>query len=61
MGNGKSKFGILKFLLGLTILTSIGSFLYSNRKILESSEMLSQKPKVFNNIENEETNYILGH
>ncbi|MBN8648258.1 MAG: DUF4340 domain-containing protein [Caulobacterales bacterium] len=52
MGNGKSKFGILKFLLGLTILTSIGSFLYSNRKILESSEMLSQKPKVFNNIEN---------
>ena len=52
MGNGKSKFGILKFLLGLTILTSIGSFLYSNRKVLESSEMLSQKPKVFNNIEN---------
>lgn len=52
MGNGKSKFGILKFLLGLTILTSIGSFLYSNRKILESQEILSQKPKVFNNIEN---------
>lgn len=52
MGNGKSKFGILKFLLGLTILTSIGSFLYSNRKILESQEILTQKPKVFNNIEN---------
>ncbi len=52
MGNGKSKFGILKFLLGLTILTSIGSFLYSNRKILESQEILSQKPKVFNNIGN---------
>ena len=52
MGNGKSKFGILKFLLGLTILTSIGSFLYSNRKILESQEILTQKPRVFNNIEN---------
>jgi Domain of unknown function (DUF4340) len=41
---------ILKILLALTLLVSIAAFIYQNRSIIDSKELMNTRPKVFTNI-----------